>query len=85
MFASVRERSIVTVSFATELDAQPTLPEGAEVMAMTPFCIKFALRREGVRSALASLLERCDVSDVSVEQEELADSAERIYRKEAQW
>jgi ABC-2 type transport system ATP-binding protein len=83
MFASVRERSVVTVSFATEPGAPPDLPDGAEMLESAPFLVKFVVRREEVRAALASLLASCDVADVSVEEEELADSAEKIYRREA--
>jgi ABC-2 type transport system ATP-binding protein len=82
MFASVRERSVVTVSFASEPDAEPALPKGAEALESSPYRMRFALRREDVRSALASLLASCDVADLSVEEEELADSAAKIYRKE---
>jgi ABC-2 type transport system ATP-binding protein len=83
MFASVRERSVVTVSFAMEPEVLPALPEGAELLESTPFLMKFVIRREEVRAALTTLLASCEVADLSVEEEELADSAEKIYRREA--
>jgi ABC-2 type transport system ATP-binding protein len=83
MFASVRERSLISLSFASEPGEAPLLPEGAETVEWSPLTARFSLRREDVRSVLSSLLAAYDVGNVTVEEEELADSAEKIYGRAA--
>jgi ABC-2 type transport system ATP-binding protein len=83
MFASVRERAVVRVTFETEPAQAPALPPDAELLESSSVAMRFTVRREDVRAAIEGLLASCDVADLAVEEEELADSAAKIYRREA--
>jgi ABC-2 type transport system ATP-binding protein len=83
MFARAREHRLIRLSLASEAAWDPGLLPGAELIESSPGHLLIRVRPEALRPALPVLLGAYEVSDLSIEEEEMADSVERIYREGA--
>ncbi len=83
LFASVRERKRLIFSFSAETSVDRLLLAGADVLVENPYRLELLVPSQSARSVLAAVLSAHDTADVAVEEEEMADSVEKIYAREA--
>ncbi|MCX7774062.1 MAG: multidrug ABC transporter ATP-binding protein, partial [Clostridia bacterium] len=74
---SFQEQRIITMSFDTE--TEPELEFEAEWLEKSPLKAVFMVRKDLVKPAIQSLLNRYDVNDIRIEEEEIGGVIEKIY------
>jgi ABC-2 type transport system ATP-binding protein len=84
MFARAREHRIIRLSLASEAAWDPRLLPEAELIDSSPAHFLVRVKPEALKPALTLLLGAYEVSDLSIEEEEMADSMEKIYRAGAE-
>jgi ABC-2 type transport system ATP-binding protein len=84
MFAQAREHRLIRLSLASEAAWDPRLLPDAELIEADSGHFLVRVKPEALRPALPLLFSAYDVSDLSIEEEEMADSVEKIYRKGAE-
>jgi ABC-2 type transport system ATP-binding protein len=68
----------VTLSDPVGMDVE--LPNTVEWTDRQPYRLQFRVDRAEVRNLLASLLSQCEIEDIRIEDEEIGNVIERIYR-----
>jgi ABC-2 type transport system ATP-binding protein len=59
-----------------------TLPSDVECLERSPILLSARMPRERVRSFLHEVLQACEVADVRIEEEDMGDLVEKVYRLE---
>ncbi len=70
----------VQVTLSDPVGMDLVLPETVEWTDRQPYRLQFRVDRTEVRILLASLLSQCEIEDIRIEDEEISNVIERIYR-----
>lgn len=73
-------RRCVTVTLQEPVGLALQLPQEVTFVERQPWRLSLEVDRTGVRDLLASLLAQCDIDDIRIEDEEIGNVIERIYR-----
>lgn len=82
LFARYQRKKRVSVSFASP--HAPALPENAQVVAQDPYHLSLLIEREGVTRLLSALVAQGELTDISIEEEDIGVVVERIYAQSAE-
>jgi ABC-2 type transport system ATP-binding protein len=80
LVARFQGRQDVQVTLSEPIGMEIVLPETVEWTARQPYRLQFRVDRSDVRKLLASLLSQCEIEDIRIEDEEIGNVIERIYR-----
>lgn len=77
LFKIHETHKIIKISF--EEPCSFSLPNNVEVLKETPFFLSFMLPKGEVKSVLKRIMDECEISDISIEEEDIGNVIERIY------
>ncbi len=77
LFDRYQTHKKITVLFEHENGLH--LPQDVEVLEQNPYKVSLMVRRERAQAVLAQLLDECDISDLTIEEDDIGNVVERIY------
>ncbi len=77
LFEKYQTHKLIKVSFDEPVVYIP--PMGVEILEQNPYKISFMVEKGKVRSILNDILSRGEVSDISIEEDDIGNVVERIY------
>lgn len=77
LFDRYQTHKRITVLFEHENGLH--LPEGVEILEQNPYKVSMMVRRERAKEVLGMLLDECDISDLTIEEDDIGSVVERIY------
>ena len=81
MFDSYQTHKVITVTFEEETYFKPHFE--IQTIEANPYKLSFKAHRKDVRSILNSIMNECEISDISIEEEEIGSVVEQIYSAKA--
>ncbi|MDR1532426.1 MAG: ATP-binding cassette domain-containing protein [Clostridiales bacterium] len=77
LFDMYQSRKKITITFGRETDFIP--PEGAETLERSPYRAVFILPKDQAGKIAAQITRDYDIADISIEEEEIGKTVEKIY------
>jgi len=77
LFERYQTHKQITVSFNEATEYIPHF--NAEIVEQNPFKLSLMVQSKDVRTVLSEILRECDISDISIEAEDIGNVVERIY------
>ena len=78
LFKIHETHKVIKISFEEPSEFQ--LPHNVEVLKRNPFFLSFMLPKKEVSSVLKKIMDECEISDISIEEEDIGNVVERIYQ-----
>lgn len=78
LFDSYQTHKTITVSFEEATSYRPDFD--IQIIEQNPFKLSFMAHRKDVRSIIKELMNACEVNDISIEEEDIGNVVERIYK-----
>lgn len=80
LFGLYETNKVIKVTFEEPTDF--TLPMGVEVLEQNPYKLSFMLPKKDVRKILKEIMDLTEISDISIEEEDIGNVVERIYQSQ---
>jgi ABC-2 type transport system ATP-binding protein len=77
LFERYQTHKLITISFDEATVYRPNFD--AEIVEQNPFKLSLMVHSKDVRSILGSMMRECEISDISIEAEDVGNVVERIY------
>ncbi|HEY9059742.1 MAG TPA: ATP-binding cassette domain-containing protein [Pseudobacteroides sp.] len=77
LFNSYQTHKLITVTFDESTSYRPNLD--IQIIEENPYKLSFMAHRKDVRCIIGTILNKCEVNDISIEEEDIGNVVERIY------
>lgn len=77
LFSRYQTHKTITITFDEATSYCPSFD--VQIIEQNPFKISFMANRKDVRGIVGSIMNQCEVNDISIEEEDIANVVERIY------
>jgi ABC-2 type transport system ATP-binding protein len=77
LFDRYQTHKLITATFDEATSYRP--PLDVQIIEENPFKLSFMANRKDVRCILNSIMNECEISDISIEEEDIGNVVERIY------
>lgn len=77
LFERYQLSKVMKISFEDATEYTP--PADAEIIEQNPYKIVIKVKKNNVRAVLNDIMAKCEIDDISIEEEDIGDVVERIY------